>query len=148
MCQFIPQKLSRSKFKLPWIDISLKREMHKKDRLHKKAVHSKNNQHWKAFKHQCNIVSKLIREAHKLSLSYDVIGISLTDNPKKFWSYVRNSKSENLGIPPLRNSDSSVCVTDNEDKAESLNPYFHFIFTQEQMPVHYIGITRFPSISD
>ena len=30
MCQFIPQKLSRSKFKLPWIDISLKREMQMK----------------------------------------------------------------------------------------------------------------------
>ena len=44
MCQFIPQKSSRPKFKLPWIDINLKREMRKKDRLHKKAIHSKNNQ--------------------------------------------------------------------------------------------------------
>ena len=115
--------------------------MRKKDRLHKNAIHSKNNQHWKAFKHQRNLVSKLIKEAHNHYLN-DVIGNSLTDNPKTFWSYGRNSKSENLGIPPLKNSDSSVCVTD-KDKAESLNSYFHSIFTQEQMPVPNIGISPF-----
>jgi len=78
--------------------------------------------------------------------SYDVIGISLTDNPKKFWSYVRNSKSENLSILPLKNSDSSVCLTD-KNKAESLDSYFHSILTQEQMPVPNIGIPSFSSIS-
>ena len=31
MCQFIPQKSSRPKFKLPWIDTNLKREMRKKE---------------------------------------------------------------------------------------------------------------------
>ena len=85
MSQFIPQKLSRPKFKLPWIDINIKREMRKKDRLHKKAIRSKNIQQWKAFKHQRNLVSKLIKEAHNHYLN-DVIGNSLTDNPKKFWS--------------------------------------------------------------
>ena len=85
MSQFIPQKLSRPKFKLPWIDINIKREMRKKDRLRKKAIRSKNIQQWKAFKHQRNLVSKLIEEAHNHYLN-DVIGNSLTDNPKKFWS--------------------------------------------------------------
>jgi len=73
--------------------------MRKKDRLHKKATRSKNNQHWETFKHEHNLVSKLIKEAHNRYLN-EVIGNSLTDIPKKFWSYVRNSKSENLGIPP------------------------------------------------
>ena len=85
MSQFIPQKLSRPKFKLPWIDINIKREIRKKDRLHKEAIRSKNIQQWKAFKHQGNLVSKLIKEAHNHYLN-DVIGNSLTDNPKKFWS--------------------------------------------------------------
>ena len=79
MCQFIPQKSSRPKFKLPWID-TIKREMRKKDRLHKKATRSKNNQHWKAFKHQCNLVSKLVKEAHNHYLN-DVIGNSLRPIP-------------------------------------------------------------------
>ena len=38
-----------------------------------------------AFKHQRNLVSKLIKEAHNHYLT-EVIGNSLTDNPKKFWS--------------------------------------------------------------
>jgi len=101
MCQFIPQKLSRSKFKLPWIDISLKREMHKKDRLHKKAIHSKNNQHWEAFKHQRNFVSKLIKEAHNHYL-HDVIGNSLTNNPKNFWSYVKEQQIREPWYPSTK----------------------------------------------
>ena len=36
MSQFIPQKSSRPKFKLPWIDNKIKREVRKKDLLHKK----------------------------------------------------------------------------------------------------------------
>jgi len=101
MCQFIPQKLSRSKFKLPWIDISLKREMHKKDRLHKKPVHSKNNQHWEAFKHQRNFVSTLIKEAHNHYLN-DVIGNRLTNNPKNFWSYVKEQQIREPWYPSTK----------------------------------------------
>jgi len=101
MCQFIPQKLSRSKFKLPWIDISLKREMHKKDRLHKKPVHSKNNQHWEAFKHQRNFVSTLIKEAHNHYLN-DVIGNRLTNNPKNFWSYVKEQQIREPWYPFIK----------------------------------------------
>ena len=60
---------------------------------------------------------------------------------------MRNSKSENLGIPPLKNSDSSICVTD-KDKAESLNSYFHSVFTQEQTPIPNVGTSPFLSIPD
>ena len=56
------------------------------------------------------------------------------------------SKSENLGIPPLKNSDP-VSVTE-KDKAESLDSYFFSAFTQEQMLIPAIGISPFPSIPD
>lgn len=117
MFQFIPQKSSRPKYKLPWINVNIKREMRKKDRLHKRAIHSKNHQHWEVFKRQRNLVSKLVKESHNAYLN-DVIGSSLTENPKKFWSYVRSCKSENIGIPPLKNDNLSISVND-KDKAES-----------------------------
>ena len=98
MSQFIPQKSSRPKFKLPWIDNKTKRETRKKDRPHQKAIRSKIDRHWKAFKYQRNLVSNLIKEAHNSYLN-DVIGSRQSDNLKEFCSYVRNSKSENLGIP-------------------------------------------------
>ena len=123
--QFIPQKSSKPKFSLPWITPKIKREMRKKDRLHRRAVRTKDQHHWKAFKRQRNSVSNLIKESHNSYLN-DVIGDSLTENPKKFWSYVKHSRSENLGIPPLKTGEG-VFVTD-KDKAETLNSYFFFCF--------------------
>ena len=60
---------------------------------------------------------------------------------------MKNRKSENLGTPPLKNSDSSLSVSDT-DEADTLNSYFHSVFTQEQMPVSNTGTSPFPSISD
>ena len=76
MFQSIPQKSSRPKFKLPWIDNRIKREMRRRDRLHTKAIRSKIDQHWQAFKHQRNLVSSLIKQAHNHYLN-DVVGGSL-----------------------------------------------------------------------
>ena len=36
----------------------------------------------------------------------------------------------------------------DKDKAESLNSYFHSVFTQEQLPTPNIGTSSFPSIPD
>ena len=55
--QFIPQKSSKPKFSSPWITPKIKREMRKKDRLHRRAVRTKDQHHWKAFKRQRNSVS-------------------------------------------------------------------------------------------
>ena len=72
--------------------------------------------------------------------------LGLTVNPKKFWSYVKHSKSENLGIPPLKTVDG-LSITD-KDKAETLNSYFFSVFTREQMPLPEIGPSPFHSIGD
>ena len=122
--QFIPQKSSKPKFSLLWITPKIKREMHKKDRLHRRAVRTKDQHHWKALKR--NSVSNLIKVSHNSYLN-DVIGDSLTENPKKFFSYVKHSRSENLGIPPLK-TEQGVFVTD-KDKAETLNSSF-FLFSR------------------
>ena len=145
MSQFIPQKTSRPKFKLPWINPNIKREMRKKDRLHKKAIQSKKSQHWRVFKCQRNYVTKLVKVSHNHYLN-EIIGGSLTENPKKFWSYVKNSKSENVGIPPLKLG-NSVSITD-KDKAETLNSYFHSVFTQEHLPSPSMGQSPYLPIVD
>jgi len=136
--QYVPQKLSMPKYKLPWITTDIGREIRKKDHLHKKAIRSKNQQHWKAFKYQRNQVSKLVKESHNRYLN-KVIGENLTENPKKFWSYVKHSESESLGIPPLKTEDG-VSITD-KDKAETLNSHFFSVFTHEQKPLPQIGLS-------
>ena len=119
--------------------------MRKKDCLHRRAVRTKDQHHWKAFKRQRNSVSNLIKDSHNSYLN-DVIGDSLTENPKKFWSYVKHSRSENLGIPPLK-TEQGVFVTD-KDKAETLNSSFFSVFTNEQLPLPKIPISPYSSIAD
>ena len=95
------------------------------------------------------MVSKSVKESHNAYLN-DVIGSSLTENPKKFWSYVRSCKSENIGIPPLKSDNSSISVND-KDKAESLNSYFHSVLLKNSYRLlilvrhlfHRIQISRF-----
>ena len=90
-------------------------------------------------------MAKLIKKSHNRYLN-EGIGDSLTDNPKKFWSYVKHSKSENLGIPPLKTVDA-LSITD-KDKAETLNSCFFSVFTREQTPLPEIGPSPFHSIGD
>lgn len=74
-----------------------------------------------------------------------MIGPCLDENPKKFWSHIRNCKSEDNGIPPLR-SDSKLCSTD-KDKAEALNSYFYSFF-KEELPAPFKGNSQYNFISD
>jgi len=67
--QYVPHKSSKPKYKLPWITPTIEREMRRKVRFHRKAVRSKNQQHWNAFKSQRNQVAKLIKESHKRYLN-------------------------------------------------------------------------------
>ncbi len=103
-----------------------------KDRLHKKALKSHKPKHWDEFKKERNLVSRLVKQSHSSYLN-DVIGASLDTNPKKFWSYVRTSKSESSGIPPLKFNDK-LCVSD-KSKADALNSQFHSVFTRENVPI-------------
>ena len=141
---YIPQRSSCSKYKLSWINAGIKRHIRKKDRLHQKALRTGKPKHWEEFRRDRNLVSRLVKESHSNYLN-NVIGPCLDENPKKFWSHIRNCKSEDNGIPPLR-SDSRLCSTD-KDKAEALNSYFYSFF-KEELPAPFKGNSQYNFISD
>lgn len=68
------------KYKLPWITLEIKRQMRKKDRLHKEALRDQKPDHWVAFKKQRNRVSRIVKESLSDYLN-NVIGASLQENP-------------------------------------------------------------------
>ena len=120
----VPSKMSPTKVSLPWITKSLKRHMRKRDRLYKKAKRSGNNKctpTWKNYRSQRNKVVQLLKSAHNSYLD-NVIGESLQDNPKRFWSYVKLARTENIGVPTLRQGES--LFISEKDKADALNKYF------------------------
>ena len=78
------------KFNLTWINPKIKREMRKKDRLHKRAVRTKDQHHSVITGKPSNVnvtLCQISLDSHNQYLN-DVIGDSLTENPKKVWSYV------------------------------------------------------------
>ena len=62
---------------------------------------------------------------------HDVIGASLLEggNQKKFWSFVKLNKTENMGVPILTNT-KGLHITD-QAKAEALNDQFVSVFTHD-----------------
>ena len=128
MRKHVPSKTTKGKRHLPWIDYDIKRKMRKRDRLFVKARRSKNQHDWATFRSYRNKVTKLVRNAHTRYIN-EVVGGSLKDNPKSFWSYVKLMRTENTGIPPLK-SEGKLCTTDS-DKAQALNNQFKSVFNIE-----------------
>ena len=145
MAYYIPQRRSSMKYKLPWITPEIKRQMRKKDRLHKKALRYQNPDLWVQFKKQRNLVSRLVKESRSDYLN-NVIGAILQENSKRFWSYVRSCKSEAIGIPPLRYGNN--LFSSDQSKAVALNSYFFSVFTQERQPVPTKPTSPYNLISD
>ena len=75
-----------------------------------------------------------------------MIGPSLDENRKKFWSYIHNCKSEDNGIPPLRFG-HKLYSTD-KDMAKTLNSYFYNVFSKEKLPALFKENSQYNSISD
>ena len=64
MEKFIPTKMSKNKSNLPWITHKIKKEMRKKDKLHKLANKTNKSRLHEAYKQQRSKVNKLIRQSH------------------------------------------------------------------------------------
>ena len=120
--------------------------MRKRDRLYTSARNSNLSSAWTKFRQYRNKVAKVVKQAH-INYVNNVVGASLAEKPKTFWSYVKLMKTENMSIPPLR-SREKLCTTDM-DKAFALNEQFQSAFsptTSDTVPVK--PDSPFPSIPD
>ena len=126
----VPTTKSKTKRNLPWITRNIKCEIRKKDRQYRKARKSKKHKDWSAYRIQRQHLQKLLRFAHDDYIR-NVIGASLLErgNQKKYWSFVKLSRTENVGIPIL--SDTNGLHITNQAKAECLDKQFVSIFTSD-----------------
>ena len=60
----------------------------------------------------------------------EAVSFSLKDNPKKFWSIIKNKRQETTGVSPLKNNDGFI-KSDSQSNEKILNNQFVSIFTQE-----------------
>ena len=117
MSQSIPSRMTKQKHHLPWITRSIIRLQRKRDKAHSQAKKTKRNKHWEKFKQLRKEVTKEVANSYSSYIN-NVIGESLTTNPKQFWSFIRKNKTENLGIPSLKVND--MVKTTDSDKADAL----------------------------
>ena len=100
------------------------------DRLYRRARKSKKSADWTKYCLERQHIQKLMKTAHDEYI-HDVIGASLLEggNQKKFWSFVKLNKTENMGVPILTNT-KGLHITD-QAKAEALNDQFVSVFTHD-----------------
>ena len=126
----IPSKITKGTRHLPWISVQIKRLMRKRDKSYRKARRPDRPNYWSAFRKHRNFVAKIVAKAHRNYLN-NTSGNSLTVNPKTFWNYVKLKRTENLGIPTLRNNNRMF--TSDTDKADALNNQFQSVYTTNHL---------------
>ena len=116
----IPHGNTKAKTHLPWISRELIRKQ------------TGLNKHWEQFRELRRQTTKALANSYESDVN-NQIGDSLKTNPKRFWSFIKASKRENIGIPTLRVNDKPI--TNDRDKANALNNQFTSVFTSESCPI-------------
>ena len=126
----VPYKKAGSWNDSPWITKDLKRSLRKKKRLYnnyKRSGLTKDKQKYRKFQ---KMLKTELRKAQDEYIG-STLDFDLKEKPKKFWSYIKSKKQDQVGVPPL-NVNGSV-KTDSASKAEILSTHFRQIFTQEDL---------------
>ena len=136
--RFIPTKMTKTKYSLPWIDSSIKRLIRKRDKLYFRARRSSSpdvKNHYKRFRAH---VQKAIRDAYWKHISniftldteiIDPDSPRKNEKAKKFWSFVKSLKKDAFVITSLR--ENGILKTDTVEKANICNKQFQSAFTRE-----------------
>ena len=98
-------------------------------RLHKKARTTGIKQDMDRYRRLQQDIQFQIRTVHK-DFMKTAVSDSFKDNPKEFWSFVKNTGQEATGVSPLKNKDGFV-KSDNTSKANVLNDQFVSVFMKE-----------------
>ena len=143
----VPNKMTTSRFTHPWINTEIKRLIRRKRRAYLKARGTNKKRDRDRYKKLQQQTQWEIRRAHQNYMK-DIISESLTEKPKKFWSYLKSKGQESSGVAPLRNNQGFL-KSDNQSKANILNAQFSSVFTREDNnTTPYMGESKIPTMAD
>jgi len=140
----IPSKVTNNLSTRPWITPHIKRLSKRKQRLYNIARLSHHQDDWALYYH---LKKECQRECRKAYNSYVMSLIDDNNNvSKRMWSYVKSKRTDNCGIPTLR-QDEQTFITP-KDKAEILNDYFSSVYTSEDVStIPTLDGINYPNIS-
>ena len=122
----VPSRMTSPRFSQPWITRECKRKIRRKKRAYNKFKRTKLDSDWLKYQEAAKKSRKACKNAFntyvQLSVSPD-----LKSNPKKFFSFIKNKQSKNIGVSPLRES-TSLKFT-KQDRPCILNNQFSSVFS-------------------
>jgi len=132
--QYIPHRLLCPKRSLPWVDYKTRKLIRRRDRIHKKWKKTNNPALLEAFRSLKSEIQKRLRKQF-WNFTEELITVpdDAPDQPqttKKFWSYVKQKRTEHSGVAPLKVN--GKLVTDDREKAEVLNGQFQSAFSARE----------------
>ena len=101
MDDHIPHKMSSSRYNLPWFNRPLRRQARAKQRLYNKAKKSGNPTHWHQFRATRKRMHQSLKTARDGYVS-NFLGEAIEENPKRFWSYVKQLRHDDPGVADLK----------------------------------------------
>lgn len=125
----VPQKLTSARHDVPWFTNELRRLMKTKRRRYNRYRATRDARDWEKFRKTRNEVSSKLRCA-KARYYGEELGEAIENNPKAFWTHLKNLRKEDVGVADLKDGAGKL-VTDSKIKAEMLNKQFVSVFTNE-----------------
>ena len=135
--RYMPSKMTKTKYSVLWIDVTIKRLVKKRNKLYPRARKPKDPHvkiHYKRFRAH---VQKVLRDAYWKYVSNIFTfenDSSDPDTPKpekirKFWSFIKSLKKDAFGITSLRGN--GILKTDAKEKANICNRQSQSAFTRD-----------------
>ena len=100
MERFVPSKMTSKRYSQPWFTRKCKRAIRKKNRAYKKAKRTNDNKDWDRFNELRKEAQKACKEANTNYTSRN-INADFEENTKRFYTYIKNKRSDNNGVAPL-----------------------------------------------
>ena len=137
----VPTKTIRGKTSLPWITQDIRRQIRRKDDLYRKFKKTGDQVFRNKFLSQRKLLKRNIKASHNSYLE-GLLGLTNENsvcNNKKLFSFLKSSKQDQTGSPPLQKG--SRLVTDTTEKADIHNQQFN-LFLRLKLPYHSLGYVR------
>ena len=125
---YVPLKKNKCSFKKQWMTPETAAVIDRKRRAWTKYLNCKNDENYNVYTKARNEATVIIRYA-KRDFERN-LSENCKDEPKLFWSYVRNNTKTKDHLSDLKQEDGSI-TEDPKTKANILNEFFSSVFTQE-----------------
>lgn len=122
----IPNKLTSSRYNLPWFNRPLRRLSRAKQRAYNKAKKSGKDSDWSKYRNMKKSMRNQLKSARDTYIS-DYLGDAIKENPKRFWLFIKQLNQDDPGVADLEVNNE--IIHEAQRKSEILNNYFSSVYT-------------------